>query len=213
MRRARVLSTLVLPCAVLALLAGATGSAPASARTAAPQASPLSCSQSQLPLPDPVCTPGASNPDVSQGTTDSTICVPGWTAMVRPPTSYTNPLKTRQIGQYGYADTRLASYEEDHLIPLELGGSPRDPKNLWPEPRNAPTAQTATSKDTVENTLKSMVCAGTAVLVAAQQAIATDWLTAVAVASGSRSRVAVASGVAAALWPVSSRSRTMLSSW
>jgi hypothetical protein len=37
MRHARLLSTLVLPGAVLALLVGATGSAPASARTAAPQ--------------------------------------------------------------------------------------------------------------------------------------------------------------------------------
>jgi hypothetical protein len=24
-------------------------------------------------------------------------------------------------------------YEEDHLISLELGGAPRDPKNLWPQ--------------------------------------------------------------------------------
>jgi hypothetical protein len=50
MRRARMLSTLVLPGAVLALLAGTTGSAPASAQTAAPQASALSRSQSHLPL-------------------------------------------------------------------------------------------------------------------------------------------------------------------
>jgi hypothetical protein len=26
-----------------------------------------------------------------------------------------------------------AHYEEDHFISLELGGHPRDPKNLWPE--------------------------------------------------------------------------------
>jgi hypothetical protein len=100
MRRARLLSALVLP-AVLALPAGATGSAPASARTAAPQASALSCSRSHLPLPDPACTPGVTNPNVRQGTIGSTICVSGWTATVRPPTSYTNPLKTQQIRQYG----------------------------------------------------------------------------------------------------------------
>jgi hypothetical protein len=122
---------------------------------------------------------------------------------VRPPTSYTNPLKTQQIRQYRYTDTRVASYEEDHEIPLELGGSPRDPKDLWPEPRHASTGQTAASKDRVENKLKSMVCAGTAGLNAAQQAIATDWRTAVAVASGSSSRV-----VAGAV-----RGRTMLSPW
>jgi acid phosphatase len=39
MRHARLLATLVLPCAVLALLVGATGSAPASAHTAEPQTS------------------------------------------------------------------------------------------------------------------------------------------------------------------------------
>src|SRR5216683_2609243 len=26
-----------------------------------------------------------------------------------------------------------AHYEEDHLVSLELGGHPRDPRNLWPE--------------------------------------------------------------------------------
>ena len=41
----------------------------------------------------------------------------------------------KQIAEYGYADTSTADYEEDHLIPLELGGAPRDPNNLWPEPR------------------------------------------------------------------------------
>jgi len=24
-------------------------------------------------------------------------------------------------------------YEEDHFISLEVGGHPKDPKNLWPE--------------------------------------------------------------------------------
>src|SRR5690242_19992277 len=34
-------------------------------------------------LPDPVKTPGALNPDVTQETIRQTICVPGWTASVR----------------------------------------------------------------------------------------------------------------------------------
>src|SRR4051794_32216428 len=58
------------------------------------------CSRAYLPLPDPACTPGATNPDVTQGTIDATICVSGWTSTVRPPTSYTNPLKVRQIVAY-----------------------------------------------------------------------------------------------------------------
>ena len=189
MRRARWLSTLALPGATLALLAGATGSASAGAHTTAPQASAVNCSQSFLPLPDPVCTPGVTNPDVRQDTIDSTICVPGWVETVRPPTEFTDLLKIQQIAEYGFTDTRPELYEEDHLISLELGGAPRDPKNLWPEPRNAPFGESASSKDVVEDKLHSMVCEGTAGLVVAQQAIATDWRTAVAVASGSGNRV------------------------
>src|SRR5690348_8627785 len=104
-----------------------------------------SCSQDYLPLPDPTCQPGDYNPDVTQSTIDSTICVSGWTATVRPPASYTNALKVKQIAEYGYSDTSTADYEEDHLVPLELGGAPRSEQNLWPEPRYG--SETAASKD------------------------------------------------------------------
>src|SRR6185436_7511489 len=133
--------------------------------------------------------PGVTNPDVRPDTIDSTICLPDWAETVRPTTEFTDPLKIQQIGEYGFTDTSPELYEEDHLISLELGGAPRDPKNLWPEPRNAPPGETAISKDEVEDKLHLMVCARTAGLVAAQQAIATDWRTAVAVASGSGSRL------------------------
>ncbi|MBV8598859.1 MAG: hypothetical protein JO017_08565, partial [Actinobacteria bacterium] len=36
-------------------------------------------------LASPTLTPGATNPDVTQATIGSTICVRGWTATVRPP--------------------------------------------------------------------------------------------------------------------------------
>src|SRR5579862_5024485 len=42
-------------------------------------------------------TPGVLNPDVSQGTIRATICTAGWTRTVRPPVSYTNDLKRRQL--------------------------------------------------------------------------------------------------------------------
>ncbi|AKJ10689.1 hypothetical protein ABB07_11890 [Streptomyces incarnatus] len=134
------------------------------------------CSQSYLPLPDPVCTPGALNPDVTQDTIDSTICVSGWTSTVRPPSSYTTALKKKQIAAYGYSDTSLSDYEEDHFVPLELGGSPRSEQNLWPEPHYG--AETSANKDTVENKLKKAVCAGDVSLADAQNAIMTDWTTA-----------------------------------
>ena len=134
------------------------------------------CSQAYLPLPDPSCQPGATNPDVTQSTIASTICVSGWTATVRPPTSYTTPLKVQQIAAYGYADTSTADYEEDHLIPLELGGAPRAATNLWPEPRYG--TKTAATKDTIENKLKTAVCNHTVTLAQARHAIATNWPTA-----------------------------------
>ncbi|MER6066272.1 hypothetical protein ABT167_34905 [Streptomyces sp. NPDC001792] len=134
------------------------------------------CSQDYLPLPDPVCTPGDLNPDVTQDTIDSTICVSGWTATVRPPSSYTTALKKQQIAEYGYSDTNLSDYEEDHFVPLELGGAPRSEENLWPEPHYGDG--TSADKDTVENKLKRAVCARDVSLADAQNAIMTDWTTA-----------------------------------
>jgi hypothetical protein len=64
-------------------------------------------------------------------------------------------------------------YEEDHLISLDLGGSPTDPRNLWPQPYSPKPG--AREKDVVENYLKKQVCEGAMTLSEAQQAIATDW--------------------------------------
>jgi hypothetical protein len=138
-------------------------------------ASAQTCSQAYLPDPDPSCQPGAINPDVTQSNIDDTICVSGWTDTVRPPTSYTNNLKTQQIAEYGYSDTSLSDYEEDHLIPLELGGAPRDAENLWPEPRYEAGGYTASDKDTVENRLKREVCAGDLSLSDARWWMVNDW--------------------------------------
>ena len=150
------------------------------AADAAPAAHPLAtCSTRFLPLPDPSCTPGVTNPDVTQATINSTICVSGWTSTIRPPTSYTNPLKTQGIKDYGYSDTNLSDYEEDHFLPLEVGGSPRDPKNLWPEPHAG--TKNSFSKDAVENAVKKAVCDHTVTLAAAQHAMLTNWTTAEAV--------------------------------
>ena len=46
-------------------------------------------------------------------------------------------------------------YQEDHLISLELGGHPTDPRNLWPEPYPR-----ASDVDSTENELNSKVCSG-----------------------------------------------------
>jgi hypothetical protein len=112
---------------------------------------------------DPTRTPGAINPDVTQANIDQTICVRGWTKTVRPPVEYTNALKVKQMRQYREVGDP-SKFQEDHLISLELGGAPTDPRNLWPEPY--PRASTA---DTVENELNAKVCSGGMSLADAQR--------------------------------------------
>lgn len=124
-------------------------------------------------LPDRNCTPGAIDPRVTQDNIQQTICVSGYTKTVRPSSSYTTPLKVRQMALYGWTGT-TADYEEDHLISLELGGNPTDERNLWPEPYNIPNG--ARAKDKIENLLHSQVCAGQITLADAQTLIATNWL-------------------------------------
>jgi hypothetical protein len=130
--------------------------------------------------PDSELTPGALNPAVTQATIHSTICVSGWTATIRPSSSYTTALKIKQIVQYGYSDTRTSSYEEDHLISLELGGAPADPRNLWPEPYTVALGDGqstgAHTKDALETKLKSEVCAGAITLALAQNEIGDHWV-------------------------------------
>jgi hypothetical protein len=99
-------------------------------------------------------TPGVVNPDVTQATIRDTICVRGWTRTIRPPVSYTNELKLRQLREYPFPGG-ARQYQEDHLISLELGGDPQDPRNLWPERR--PRAEQV---DAIENELNAKICSG-----------------------------------------------------
>ena len=130
--------------------------------------------------PNAVVTPGSLNPDVKQSNINQNICKANWTATVRPTVTYTNKLKATQLATtyksfvaiYGAA---AANYEEDHLISLQLGGSPTDPKNLWPEPY---VGDNAHKKDVVETALKRLICSGGITLADAQRAISTDWIAA-----------------------------------
>lgn len=127
-----------------------------------PQASPFpsGTASSTVATADPCHVAGvvfcALNPDVTPATIRSTICVSGWTATIRPPSTYTSQLKADQMRAFGLPGT-AADYEEDHRIPLELGGAPRDPENLTPEPRTG-SPNNATTKDSGENLAKHWVC-------------------------------------------------------
>jgi hypothetical protein len=167
-----------LPLSLILLLAGcARHLAPAGAPAAARAVSIAKAGPPGL-YPNPAITPGATNPGVTQGNIHQTICVSGWTATIRPPASYTNHLKAEGITEYGFSDANPKDYEEDHFIPLELGGNPTDKKNLWPEPYNTTVNGQrlgAHQKDKVENLLKKQVCAGTITLQQAQDQIQGDW--------------------------------------
>jgi hypothetical protein len=159
----------------------APGASFAAGPSGAPAPTPSSSAVSRLPgEPDPALTPGAINPSVTQANIHSTICVSGWTATIRPPSSYTNKLKAQQIAQYGYTATSASLYEEDHLISLQLGGAPTDPRNLWPEPYTiglqSGQASGARTKDVFETALKKKVCAGTMTLAEAQREIGIHWV-------------------------------------
>ena len=122
-------------------------------------------------LPDMRCTPGGTDPAVSQATIRATICVTGYTSRVRPPAAQTDRFKF-DVAYPAYKVKKTAKTELDHLVPLELGGS-NDASNLWPE-----TPPTPNPKDKVEDALHTAVCGGKVTLSAAQDAIAADWMTA-----------------------------------
>lgn len=184
----KLLSTVLIPLALVGVLAWNAvadhqprgGGAAAGASSAPNRCHALGTGL--LVLPDPRCTPGRTNPEVTPATIGRTICKPGWTRTVRPPESVTEPIKRRMIRLYGYyASHRLSSYELDHLIPLELGGAPNDTRNLWPEVDYAGVpSQTyyRNPKDRLERVLNRRVCAGRMSLARARAMIATDWVAA-----------------------------------
>jgi hypothetical protein len=139
----------------------------------APMPSPDTCKVGKRdgqPLPDHDCTPGAVNPDVTQSNIKRTICKVGWTKTVRPSSSVTRVMKAKSARSYSLGRTQS---EYDHLVPLELGGAPDDPRNLWVEPGRIPNP-----KDAVEHKLNDAVCSGLVPLAKAQRAIAVRWVTA-----------------------------------
>jgi hypothetical protein len=109
---------------------------------------------------------------VTQATIGSTICVSGWTSTVRPSESYTENLKRQQIASEGLPGG-LSNYEDDHRMPLELGGSPADPYNLSPESPASPNP-----KDSGETSLKYQVCDRQLTSAQAQQQMVANWLAA-----------------------------------
>lgn len=168
---------------VALLLAACSPVRPASQNPTTPAAAPTTatvppgaCHEANG-LPDRHCTPGATNPEVTPADLATTVCKSGWTSTVRPPVSYTDALKHQQMTAYGFpAGTALSTVEEDHLVPLEVGGNPTSPLNLWPEPWDG--ARGAHAKDAIENRAHRDLCDGRITLAQAQAVFMGDFWTA-----------------------------------
>ena len=95
------------------------GPGPTDPYTVQPQPAPGSChyrnAADGAALPDPACTPGATNPLVTPQTLYSTICMKGYSASIRPPREITDSEKRANAAAYGYTGS-LADTEYDHLL-------------------------------------------------------------------------------------------------
>lgn len=141
-------------------------------------------------LPNRSITPGAVDPAVTPENIDQTICAhshPSWSKAHRPPARLTNRLKREQIRLYGYAETSPKLYEEDHLVPISIGGLSYSESeyvgirgeqalNLWPEPRTTISAWGAEKKDRLEFALWKAVCRHDIGLREAQDAFMSNWI-------------------------------------
>jgi len=121
-------------------------------------------------LPDPTKTPGVLNSAITPTMIKDTVCKSGWTATVRPPTSFTDKLRNADTP----ADHKPLDGELDHLISIEDGGAPADPRNLWW--MIYADHYGARVKDVLETKLKRLVCAGTITLDQARAALSPNWL-------------------------------------
>jgi len=130
------------------------------------------------PIPDPTCTPGAINPQVTtavlQDREFSTKCERDQATDKR--------AKEQTYAYYGikrpsHNTGRNQVCELDHLVSLELGGADTL-DNIWPQCGPSGVAlklRYFKQKDKVENYLASQVKTGNMSLEEAQKGIAADW--------------------------------------
>jgi hypothetical protein len=129
---------------------------------------PMTTSIERGSVPDPSLTPGAS-----RTVQISEVCSMAHEEVVA---EVSPSLEMQVLHEYGIANARPQEYEIDYLIAPGLGGT-EDIHNLWPEPYNSPTWN-AHVKDSLEERLHQLVCAGELDLSTAQRDISTDWIAA-----------------------------------
>jgi len=127
-------------------------------------------------------TPGQRDSRVTSANINRTVCVAGYSATQRPPSSLTKNMERKAAVKYGIKNFDPDDYEGDHLIPISIGGSPEADgtlENFWPEPwkRTYRGEQVgARTKDGLERYLHRHVCKVRDLgLRQAQKEIAGDW--------------------------------------
>jgi hypothetical protein len=132
-------------------------------------------------LPDTKTTPGFAR---TTDPKDIYICAP--TKAERHSTKEIRKFLTPSIKELTYVAYHLKTHKDipcngvkqfcqvDHLISLELGGDPKDPRNLWIQPYEG--LWNAHDKDKLENELHKQVCLGKMDLADVQKRVSTNWI-------------------------------------
>lgn len=113
------------------------------------------------------------NPDVTQATLGQTVCKPGWSASVRISSYEAAKIKKRQVLALYGPDMPDTAFEENHKIPISLGGNPASAANLVPQSYGG--RWNARDSDKLELHLHSLLCKGIITLAQAQAAFIGDW--------------------------------------
>lgn len=131
-------------------------------------------------LPDPSCTPGQVNPQLTADLSGKPHVINGVEANICAKDFRTGPWrkvseaeKKKACQEYGIlVGCPGPGYELDHLCSLEFGCSDALP-NIWPQP----IKQARIKDHKVEDKLPKLICEGKISLVDAQKCIETNWVT------------------------------------
>jgi hypothetical protein len=127
-----------------------------------------------LPLPASAQLADVLNDAVTQATIEKTICREGYLKSIQPPAAYMDGVKKNMLAMRGMDAVRQGSaYAVVHIVPLALGGHPRNPENLMLQPLEGPLG--VQKKQKLDLRLSRMVCARQITLVDARLCIRKDW--------------------------------------
>ncbi len=121
---------------------------------------------------DPRCTPGALNP-AAVANPRNTICRPRYETVLAKREAAAQARKIAMMIRYGSAGNP-STYVVAQRVPAEDGGSPSDPRNLWPMPLDGWGG--AFTESVVANSLHDQICHGTITIRQAARVLDGDWL-------------------------------------